>query len=104
MAGELNDILAQLEAELAPLQGEPQELDGGITNRNFRVTLGGLDYVVRRPGKDTELLGIDRAAERLWRRIVSREPETPAFGERRDELAALGRLRLVDHAERPSEN
>lgn len=65
MAGELNDIRERLEAELAPLQGEPRELDGGITNRNFRVTLGGTDYVVRLPGKDTELLGIDRSAELL---------------------------------------
>jgi thiamine kinase-like enzyme len=65
MAGELNDIRERLEAELAPLQGEPRELDGGITNRNFRVTLGGAEYVVRRPGKDTELLGIDRSAELL---------------------------------------
>src|SRR3984885_13604501 len=65
MVGELNDIRERLEAELAPLQGEPHELDGGITNRNFRVTLGGADYVVRLPGKDTELLGIDRSAELL---------------------------------------
>jgi thiamine kinase-like enzyme len=65
MAGELNDIRERLEAELAPLQGEPRELDGGITNRNFRVTLGGADYIVRLPGKDTELLGIDRSAELL---------------------------------------
>ncbi len=65
MAGELNDILERLEAELAPLEGEPRELDGGITNRNFRATLGGAEYVVRRPGKDTELLGIDRSAELL---------------------------------------
>jgi hypothetical protein len=41
MAGELNDILALLEASLAPLRGEPQELDGGITNRNYRVALAG---------------------------------------------------------------
>jgi thiamine kinase-like enzyme len=65
MVGELNDILEQLESSLAPLRGEPQELAGGITNRNFRVVLGDAEYVVRRPGKDTELLGIDRAAERL---------------------------------------
>ncbi len=65
MVGELNDIRERLETELAPLQGEPRELDGGITNRNFRVTLGGADYVVRLPGKDTELLGIDRSAELL---------------------------------------
>jgi thiamine kinase-like enzyme len=65
MVGELNDIRERLEAELAPLEGKPRELDGGITNRNFRVTLGGAEYVVRRPGKDTELLGIDRSAELL---------------------------------------
>ncbi|MFL5768671.1 MAG: phosphotransferase, partial [Chloroflexota bacterium] len=40
-------------------------LDGGITNRNYRVHFGGDDYVVRLPGKDTNLLGIDREAERL---------------------------------------
>jgi thiamine kinase-like enzyme len=65
MAGELGDILGRLELAVAPLQGEPRELAGGITNRNFRVTLGDSDYVVRRPGKDTELLGIDRTAELL---------------------------------------
>jgi len=65
MAGELNDLLMRLEASLAPMRGQPRELDGGITNRNFRVTFGDEDYVVRRPGKDTELLGIDRSAERL---------------------------------------
>jgi thiamine kinase-like enzyme len=63
--GELNDILQRLEASLGPLTGQPSELGGGITNRNFRVQLGGVDYVIRRPGKDTDLLGIDRAAERL---------------------------------------
>jgi thiamine kinase-like enzyme len=63
--GELNDILHGLESSLGPLGGEPVPLEGGITNRNYRVTLGGCDYVVRRPGKDTAMLGIDREAERL---------------------------------------
>jgi thiamine kinase-like enzyme len=63
--GELNDILQRLEASLGPLTGQPSELGGGITNHNFRVTLGSVDYVIRRPGKDTDLLGIDRDAERL---------------------------------------
>jgi thiamine kinase-like enzyme len=63
--GELNDILQALETSLGPLSGAPSELGGGITNRNFRVTLGGDDYVIRRPGKDTDLLGIDRGAERM---------------------------------------
>jgi thiamine kinase-like enzyme len=64
-AGELGEIVQALESSLGPLSGEPSELGGGITNRNFRVTLGGEDYVIRRPGKDTDLLGIDREAERL---------------------------------------
>jgi len=63
--GELEDLLMRLEVSLAPMRGQARELDGGITNRNFRVTFGDVDYVVRRPGKDTELLGIDRSAERL---------------------------------------
>jgi thiamine kinase-like enzyme len=63
MLGELDDILERLQAALGPLAGEPVALDGGITNRNIRVALGGGEYVVRRPGKDTRLLGIDRAAE-----------------------------------------
>jgi hypothetical protein len=49
---ELGDILRRLEPSLGPLSGEPQPLDGGITNRNFRATLGGVDYVIRQPGKD----------------------------------------------------
>jgi thiamine kinase-like enzyme len=61
----LNEIVQRLEPSLGPLAGEPSELGGGITNRNFRVTLGDGDYVIRRPGKDTGLLGIDRGAERL---------------------------------------
>jgi thiamine kinase-like enzyme len=43
--------------------GEPQPLDGGITNRNFRVHTASGDYVVRVFGKDTSSLGIDRRAE-----------------------------------------
>jgi thiamine kinase-like enzyme len=38
-------------------------LAGGITNRNFVVTRDGERFVLRVPGKDTELLGIDRANE-----------------------------------------
>jgi thiamine kinase-like enzyme len=63
--GELDDILPELEAALGPLVQPPAPLEGGITNRNFRVGLGGTEYVVRRNGKATGLLGIDREAERL---------------------------------------
>ncbi len=45
--------------------GEPEvtPLTQGITNRNFRVDIGGESFVVRLSGKDTELLGIDRTVE-----------------------------------------
>jgi thiamine kinase-like enzyme len=39
-------------------------LSDGITNRNFKVDVGGESFVVRIPGRDTELLGIDRSTER----------------------------------------
>jgi thiamine kinase-like enzyme len=40
-------------------------LDGGITNRNLLVDVDGDRFVLRLAGKDTELLGIDRAVERV---------------------------------------
>jgi len=63
--GDLEDILAQLEPALGAPQGEVVPLRGGITNRNYRAKLGGVEYVIRRHGRDTDLLGIDRRAERL---------------------------------------
>jgi thiamine kinase-like enzyme len=62
---ELTEAVARLSALLGPRQGGVVRLEGGITNRNFRVNFGGTDYVVRLPGKDTDLLGINREAERL---------------------------------------
>jgi thiamine kinase-like enzyme len=70
--GELKNILQRLEPSLGPLSGQPSELGGGITNRNYRVRLGGDDYVIRRPGKDTDLLGIDREAERAATETAAR--------------------------------
>ena len=60
---ELTEVVARVAALLGPREGAVTALDGGITNRNFRVRFGGTDYVVRLPGKDTALLGIDREAE-----------------------------------------
>jgi thiamine kinase-like enzyme len=60
---ELAEAVARLSALLGPREGTVQALDGGITNRNFKVSFGGSDYVVRLPGKDTGKLGIDRDAE-----------------------------------------
>ena len=56
-------ITARIAALLSEPVGDVVPLDGGITNRNYRVAFGDHDYVVRLPGKDTGLLGIDRDAE-----------------------------------------
>jgi thiamine kinase-like enzyme len=62
---DVSGILERLESSLGAREGEPIPLEGGITNRNFRIKLGGRDLFLRLPGKDTGLLGIDRTAERL---------------------------------------
>ncbi|MDX6664168.1 MAG: hypothetical protein QOG68_374 [Solirubrobacteraceae bacterium] len=59
----MDAILGKLEALLGPIEGEPEALKDGITNRNYRVRFGGADHVVRMCGAETELLGIDREAE-----------------------------------------
>jgi thiamine kinase-like enzyme len=56
-------LLDELEPVLGRRGSEPVALDGGITNRNYRVAMGGADYVLRICGKDTAVLGIDREAE-----------------------------------------
>jgi thiamine kinase-like enzyme len=74
----LDDVLAAL----GPPQVEPVPLDGGLTNRNYRVTVGGRDVVVRLPGEDTDVLGIDRLAERAATEAAAQAgvgPEVVAF-------------------------
>ncbi|MEA2330379.1 MAG: hypothetical protein QOH58_517 [Thermoleophilaceae bacterium] len=62
---ELTEVVARLSALFGAREGGVRPLEGGITNRNFLVNFGGSEYVVRLPGKDTSLLGIDREAEHL---------------------------------------
>ncbi len=75
---DLAGIVDELTGQLGPLDGEPMPLDGGITNRNFRVRFGDGDYVVRLPGKDTALLGIDRTAERIANAAAAQLGVAPA--------------------------
>jgi hypothetical protein len=62
---DLINIVDRLSRRLGAARGEPVPRDGGITNRNYRVRFGERDCVLRLPGRDTELLGIARAAERV---------------------------------------
>jgi thiamine kinase-like enzyme len=67
----LADTLGPIAARLGEPEGDPVPLEGGITNRNYKVRFAGEDVVVRLPGKDTDLLGIDRAAERAAGELAS---------------------------------
>jgi thiamine kinase-like enzyme len=78
---QLERILRALSVSLGPLEGAPASLPGGITNHNFRVTLGGQHYVVRVHGRDTEQLGIDRTSERLAGQTAADLGIAPAVAE-----------------------
>ena len=79
---ELKDIVHDLEPELGPAEAEPAPLAGGITNRNYRVRLGGIDYVLRLHGKDTDLLGISREAEQAANEAAAELGLAPALAAR----------------------
>jgi thiamine kinase-like enzyme len=68
----LADTLGPISARLGELEGDPIPLEGGITNRNYRIRFAGEDVVVRLPGKDTELLEIDRGAEKAAGELAAR--------------------------------
>src|SRR3954470_23112588 len=56
-------VIEAVQDQLGPLAEGPVVLGGGITNHNFRARFGDAEVVLRIAGRDTELLGIDRAAE-----------------------------------------
>ena len=89
-------MLAEAQEALAAQLGEPESapvpLEGGITNRNYRLRWGGRDCVLRLPGKDTELLGIDRRTECEATRAAAAAgvgPEVVAFEPRLGCLVTL---------------
>jgi thiamine kinase-like enzyme len=62
----LDPALAAVIAAIPGWEGDEPDVTPitiGITNRNFKVDIGDGSFVVRLSGKDTDLLGIDRAAE-----------------------------------------
>ena len=52
-------------------------LEGGITNRNYRVNVGGASFHVRIAGENTEMLGIDREHEHAAHLIASQTGIAP---------------------------
>lgn len=74
---DLHDVIARLEPELGPLEGAPQPLDGGITNRNYRVRLGGEDLVLRICDRGADVLGIDRTTEEIASRRAAADKIAP---------------------------
>jgi thiamine kinase-like enzyme len=86
---ELTEVVARLAALLGPREGTVVQLEGGITNRNFRVNFGGTDYVVRLPGKRTALLGIDREAECIANKAAAELGMAPQVAALLDEPSAL---------------
>jgi thiamine kinase-like enzyme len=61
----------------------------GITNRNFKVEIGGERFVVRLSGKGTDLLGIDRAAEKEAASAAARAGVAPEVFAYLPDLGAL---------------
>ncbi len=59
----LEEAIARVPGWAAAPDLSTSVLSGGITNQNFRVDVGGESFVLRMPGADTELLGINRQHE-----------------------------------------
>ncbi len=74
------------------LRDQPREvvaLDGGLTNRNYRVTTPERDVVVRVSHKDDSLLAIDRSAEHANSRAAAASGAAPAVLEYSPEHSLL---------------
>ena len=92
MAQALDPDLASVVAAVPGWSGfEPEvvQLGGGITNRNFRIDIAGQSFVVRLFGKDTDLLGIDRAAEHQAATAAATAGVAPEVVEYLPELRAM---------------
>ena len=74
--------LARLVPQWASADIDVKPLAGGITNRNFVASVGGLRFVLRLPGERTELLGISRRGEaQAARRAAALGFGPPVHGE-----------------------
>jgi thiamine kinase-like enzyme len=99
MCPRTSDSPAELAEELlGQVDGELEPLDGGITNRNFKVSSGGRTYVLRIFGKGTSQLGIHRATERLATEAAARAGVGPPLVRFTEEAAVT---EFIDAAPMP---
>src|SRR5690242_16805085 len=78
----LSPILERIPQFSAARSVEVEELTGGITNRNYKITADGECFVLRLGGNETQFLGIDRKNEYECSLLASRvgiAPEPTAF-------------------------
>ena len=75
-------ILQRIPQFASPGSLEIEELTGGITNRNYKITVDGESYALRLGGNETQFLGIDRRTEYECSLLASQigiAPEPTAF-------------------------
>ena len=78
----LSPILQRIPQLANAKKPEVTELSGGITNKNYKITVDGESYVLRMGGNETKYLGIDRKVEYECSRLAAEigiAPEPIAF-------------------------
>ncbi len=79
---DLSPILQRIPQFANAESPEIKELTGGITNKNYKITLDGDSFVLRMGGNETKYLGIDRKIEYECSLLASQigiAPEPTAF-------------------------
>jgi thiamine kinase-like enzyme len=79
---DLTPILQRIPQFANAKNPEIKELTGGITNKNYKITVDGESFVLRMGGNETKYLGIDRAVEYECSRLAAQigvAPEPVAF-------------------------
>lgn len=84
--------------QLGAVDGVPESLGGGMTNRNLLVSFAGTATVVRLCGKQTAALGIDRGTEELATRQAAALDLAPAVLARLTDEDVLVCAYLPGHA------
>ena len=79
---DLTPILKRIPQFASAKSPEIKELTGGITNKNYKITIDGESFVLRMGGNETKHLGIDRKIEYECSLLASKigiAPEPTAF-------------------------